>query len=78
VSWFTDMFGPFPTNLDEWQASPMVHPYTCPNRSEPGHVTTRDLGVLTVVEGTWLRCDSCGYEQTWTHFASPTDTQGAR
>lgn len=60
---------PFPSNMREWQASHMVHPYTCPNRGDGQHVDNgRDLGVLTVIDDTHLICDSCGYEQFWTHF----------
>lgn len=55
----------FPTTLAEWQASPMVHPYTCPDRSSTEHYDNgRDRGVLTVVDESLLRCDVCGYEQT--------------
>lgn len=58
-----DFFGNFPNTLQEWQDSPLVHPYTCPNRGDGNHVETRDLGVLEVTgEGT-LKCPSCGYTQ---------------
>lgn len=60
----------FPESLEEWQESPMVHPYTCPNRDDGNHLETRDLGVLTVVGLRDLKCDTCGYTQhlTKVHF----------
>lgn len=55
----------FPESLEEWQKSPLVHPYTCPNRDDGTHITNdRDLGVLKVVGPNELECPTCDWKQT--------------
>lgn len=61
-------------NLVTWQQSECVHPYTCPNRSDPGHITSdRDHGMLDV-NANGLHCPTCNYTQQWAHDAiAPTN-----
>lgn len=68
------MFGhPLPGSLREWQASPLVHPYTCPNRSDGRHTETRDLGMLDVTDTNTLECPTCGYTQPAPQWAADSD-----
>ncbi len=48
--------------LQRHQANPNVHPYTCENRGDGKHRTTRDLGVLTPTLDGWV-CKDCDYTQ---------------
>lgn len=54
--------------LNIWQASPNVHPFTCPNRGDGSHeeVEGEDLGQLLATEDGWV-CLDCDYEQKWAH-----------
>ena len=55
---------PFPKTLQEWQESPLVHPYTCSNRGDGYHLENdRDLGVLEVTGPSTLYCPTCDYTQ---------------
>jgi len=61
----------YPTTLKEWQASSLVHPYTCGNRDDPVHVMRRgdkDFGVLIVAEDNTLYCRDCDYIQDTPDF----------
>jgi hypothetical protein len=57
--------------LNEYQTStgdsrPM-HPFTCGNRSEPGHSSEGgDLGLLVATDDGWV-CPFCEYTQQWSH-----------
>lgn len=52
-------------NLNAWQVSGHVHPFTCPNRSEDTHsVIGHDLGTLVATPDGW-KCQDCNYTQDW-------------
>jgi hypothetical protein len=59
-------------NLIGWQESGLVHPYTCPDRGEPGHFERNgDKGTL-VPTARGLLCPDCEYLQVWAHdFPAP-------
>ena len=59
--------------LNEWQASPHAHPFTCTNnRSDAAHKRyaevhqLHDYGILLATPAGW-RCPVCGYRQNWAH-----------
>jgi hypothetical protein len=42
-----------------------MHPFSCPDREEPGHeIINGDLGTLTATNDGWV-CTGCGYTQDW-------------
>ena len=49
-------------NLNDWQESGLVHPFTCPNRSDGRH----DYDILHAWPDGW-RCNFCDYTQAWAH-----------
>ncbi len=62
-------------NLNDWQAYPHFHPFTCPERSTPVHKrdpAARDHGMLVATRNGW-ECPACGYTQEWAH---PSMTSG--
>jgi len=53
--------------LERWQASGVVHPFTCVNRGDGKHSNEGgDLGILTPTPTGWI-CRSCDYRQDWAH-----------
>jgi hypothetical protein len=54
--------------LNERQRNPRFHPYTCGNRSAPGHVERegQDVGQLVATPQGWA-CPDCDYTQDWAH-----------
>ncbi len=53
--------------LQRYQSSGRFHPYTCSQRSLPGHRshgTGEDIGVLVPGRHGFV-CPDCGYVQTW-------------
>jgi hypothetical protein len=54
--------------LNRWQTSGRVHPFTCRDRGEPGHVERpdADLGQLVATPEGWV-CPDCDYTQGWAH-----------
>jgi hypothetical protein len=53
--------------LNGYQAAHKMHPFTCPNRSQPGHeVIHGDLGTLIATNDGWV-CSGCDYTQDWAH-----------
>lgn len=60
------IWAPWPEDLvaglNDAQQSGLTHPYTCPNRSDAGHVWTSDLGVLDATRDGWV-CPACPYRQ---------------
>lgn len=50
-------------NLEDWQESNLVHPFTCPNRSDEKHMATDIL--IPKING-WI-CQYCNYTQDWAH-----------
>lgn len=57
--------------LNAYQQAGVMHPFTCPNRSEPGHVCDPewgrgDKGVLRATNDGWV-CTGCDYTQDWAH-----------
>lgn len=56
-------------SLNAYQASGRYHPFTCANRSEPGHQERHgDLGVLVATKDGWI-CPDCDYTQDWAHWS---------
>lgn len=61
--------------LNRYQQNRRVHPYTCGNRSAPGHKEyaeahgERDVGILIATERGWV-CPVCDYTQEWAHGMS--------
>lgn len=54
-------------NLEEFQRSGVMHPFTCANRGEPGHFDNGvDHGVLVPTVRGWI-CQCCDYKQNWAH-----------
>lgn len=56
--------------LNAFQEAKNAHPFTCGNRSDPGHVDTRparDLGQLVATQDGWVCPDGCGYQQDWAY-----------
>jgi len=51
--------------LNAYQAAGKMHPFSCPDREEPGHeIINGDLGTLTATNDGWV-CTGCGYTQDW-------------
>ncbi len=59
-------------NLKTYQQNRWVHPFTCGNRSAPGHEEyaekhqERDVGLLIPTPSGWV-CPVCDYTQDWAH-----------
>ena len=56
-------------NLEEYQRSGAMHPFTCANRGkldQPHFDNGIDLGVLTPTIRGWI-CQCCDYTQNWAH-----------
>lgn len=51
--------------LNRYQRAGSFHPFTCGNRSDPGHESDREGILLATPEG-W-RCPTCDYRQNWAH-----------
>lgn len=50
-------------NLEEFQRARVMHPFTCPNRSDEAHHGSGEL--VATVRG-WI-CQYCDYTQDWAH-----------
>ncbi len=52
-------------NYAQW--NPVLHPFTCPNRSDGNHNDWGpDLGALVATTDGWV-CMYCDYTQDWAH-----------
>jgi len=53
-------------NLNDWQKSRQMHPFTCTsgNRTDEKHLDGE--GVLVAIEDGWI-CPYCDYTQDWAH-----------
>lgn len=57
-------------SLNEFQASGLMHPFTCPHRREGAHLEyTSDFpeDVLHATVDGWV-CTVCDYTQSWAHL----------
>lgn len=55
------------TSLNDYQLYGMMHPFTCPNRGDSPHRTSKgDHGALVATPDGW-RCPDCAYRQDWAH-----------
>lgn len=67
----TIIYAPFSSTqvaaLENWQRSGVVHPFTCPHRTDGAHEQRYgDLGALVPETSGWF-CPDCGYSQLWCH-----------
>lgn len=55
-------------SLNAFQTEGRMHPFTCPNRSDPSHPreSNGDYGVLRATKEGWI-CPYCDYTQKWAH-----------
>jgi hypothetical protein len=54
--------------LNEFQTAGQMHPFTCANRGDEGHIRREgsDLGQLIATPNGWT-CPDCDYTQDWAH-----------
>ena len=54
--------------LNAFQRKGKMHPFTCPNRSDPWHESFdgNDVGLLIADSDCWY-CPYCDYTQDWAH-----------
>lgn len=60
-------------SLNRYQASGLMHPYTCPNRATSHRDRHGDRGVLVATVDGWM-CPDCTYTQDWAHLWSADGT----